>query len=94
VVELSCTDKAGLLSQAFVEALERIQQSFRNDFHHMNASVDKHNFEQLAKRNTGDLVAMERELFEWIPADEGTLAPRHPQYWDIKNGEANVFVRT
>lgn len=87
-------NRNGLLSDDFITAFGRIRRSFRNDFHHMNRKIEEHPVAALAKRNIEDLVNMERELFEWAVGENGTMVPRHSQYWDQLNGDVSVFVRT
>ncbi len=86
--------QAGILSQAFEEAVCRIQGSFRNDFHHMNPPVATVDLEVLAKRNITDLATLEREIFEYSFGAAGTLVPKNVVYWDLlPDGSAPVFVR-
>ena len=86
--------QAGIFSQAFVEAFGRIQDSFRNDFHHMNPPVATVDLESLAKRNITDLAALEREIFGYSIGAGGTLVPKHVRYWDLHpDGSVPVYVR-
>lgn len=83
-----------IVSLQFVEAVERIRDSFRNDYHHMNPGIAKRNHPELAKRNIIDLATIERELFECLPGPSGSLVPKYPKYWDIAaDGSVPVFVR-
>jgi hypothetical protein len=80
-----------IISHTFVEVFDRIQRSFRHDFHHMNPSVATVDLEEFAKRNITDLAAIEREIFEYSSGREGTLVLKNPKYWDLQP-DGSVFV--
>ena len=85
--------EAGILTPSGGEAVNRIIGSFRNDVHHMNPTVAKISFPELAKRNMEDLGAIEREIFG-TDLKEGRLVPKQPIYWDIQeDGTVPVFLR-
>ena len=85
--------EAGHLTQSSGEAANRIISSFRNDVHHMNPTVTKISFRELAKRNMEDLCAIEREIFA-VGFSEGRIVPHQPIYWDIQeDGTATVYLR-
>jgi len=82
-----------ILSPECAEAFGRIWRSFRNDVHHMNPSVDRVPFRELAKRNLIDLATIEREIFG-VRFDNGKLVPIQPRYWDLQpDGTTAVFLR-
>ena len=87
--------KAGLVTGPCGEAMQRVRDSQRNDFHHMNPSVttDLSILKQMAKNNLADLAAIEGELFAFSLA-EGRISAVHPQYWDPKpDGTLPVYLR-
>ena len=61
-----------IISTACAEAFGRIWHSFRNDAHHMNASVSAVPFRELARRNMVDLAAIESEIFASHSATESS----------------------
>ncbi len=74
-----------LLSQKFFskicfEASYQILKSFRNDVHHMNPSVDKIDFQDLAKKNIHNLAVVESEVFA-VDVNDGKIILKHPEYW-------------
>lgn len=89
-----------LLNSRFItascgEAMQRIWDSQRNDFHHMNPSVttDLSTLKRMAKGNLDDLAIIESELFAFHSTD-GAVAVVHPQYWDPKaDGKLPVYLR-
>jgi hypothetical protein len=83
----------GTLSADCAEAFGRIWRSFRNDVHHMNPSVERVQFRELARRNLIDLATIEREIFA-VSFDNGKLVPIQPRYWDLQaGGTTSVFLR-
>jgi hypothetical protein len=83
----------GILSTECAEAFGRIWRSFRNDVHHMNPSVSRVPFRELARRNLLDLATIEREIFA-VNFDSGKLVPIQPRYWDLQpGGTTSVFLR-
>jgi hypothetical protein len=84
----------GIVSRPFADAFDRIQGSFRNDYHHMNPPVGGLDHESLAGRNIVDLAAIEREIFECSTGNGGTLVPKNHLYWDIDpDGTMLVYLR-
>lgn len=82
-----------VLSAECADAFSRIWRSFRNDVHHMNPSVSRVPFRELARRNLLDLAAIEREIFA-VSFDNGKLVPIQPRYWDLQpGGTTSVFLR-
>jgi hypothetical protein len=82
-----------ILSAERAEAFSRIWRSFRNDVHHMNPSVTRVPFRDLARRNLLDLAAIEREIFA-VSFANGKLVPIQPLYWDLQaGGTTSVFLR-
>ena len=52
------------------------------------------NFEQLAMRNVLALAIIEGEIFAFDFGASGTLVPKQPRYWDIKEDQSvPVYVR-
>jgi len=83
-----------ILSRACADAFGRIFHSFRNDVHHMNPSVRKVPFREIARRNLVDLATIEREIFAVTIGAPGRMVPVHRQYWDIgTDGTTSVFLR-
>lgn len=82
-----------IISKKCVEASERIWNSFRNDIHHMNPTVTRIPFRDLAKQNIQDIATIEKDIFE-VSFDNGKLVPKQPQYWDVqKDGTVPIFLR-
>jgi hypothetical protein len=83
----------GRISLSYLDACERIWDSFRNDVHHMNAAVASLDFVQLAKSNLKDLALVEKEIFG-VTYRDGAVVPDHPQYWDLlPGGTVPCFLR-
>ena len=75
------------------DASMKIWKSYRNDIHHMNPTVSKINFRQLAQQNLKHLSIIEKEIFDF-KTNNGAIIPTNPKYWDIqKDGTASVFLR-
>lgn len=71
----------------------KIWKSYRNDIHHMNPTVAKIDFRQLALQNLKHLSIIEKEIFDF-KTNNGAIIPMNPKYWDIqKDGTASVFLR-
>ncbi len=84
----------GIVLCPFAKAFDRIQCSFRNDYHHMNPPVGNLDHEVFAKRNIFDLATIEREIFDCSIGDGGTLVPKNLLYWDIApDGTVPAFLR-
>ena len=79
-----------IFSQDCFEASDRIRQSFRNDVHHMNPTVTKINFPELARKNIHNLTVVEREIWA-TNFNDGKMIPIYPKYWDI-NSDGTVTV--
>lgn len=83
----------GILSAKCAEAFGRIWRSFRNDVHHMNPSVTRVPYRELARRNLLDLATVEREIFA-VSFENGKLLPIQPRYGDLQaGGTTSVFLR-
>ena len=86
-------EKKNIISKDCADASTKIWKSFRADIHHMNPTIVKIPFQQLAKQNLKCLSTIEREIFGHDFKD-GAIAPHQPKYWDIKSGgTADVFLR-
>lgn len=84
----------GIVSADLVAAFERLQRSYRNDFHHMNPPVAGVDLNEVGKANICDLAIIEREIFGYDFGPEGTLVPKNRRYWDIAgDGDVPVLVR-
>lgn len=71
----------------------KIWKSYRNDIHHMNPTVVKIDFRQLAQQNLKYLSIIEKEIFDF-KTENGAIIPTNPKYWDmLKAGTASVFLR-
>ena len=82
-----------ILSSACADASMAIWKSFRSDIHHMNPTVAKLDFQELAQNNLKCLSFIEKEIFAH-KFNKGAIVPTHPQYWDIKSdGTTTVFLR-
>lgn len=76
--------ETGILPNEWQEAFQRIQKSFRNDYHHINPDIKKHPHKELAERNLKDLAFLESEMFKYS-SNDGKIVPLYPQYWNIKS---------
>ncbi len=86
-------EKKNIISKDCTDASTKIWKSFRADIHHMNPTIGKIPFQQLAKQNLKCLSTIEREIFGHDFKD-GAIAPHQPKYWDIKSdGTSDVFLR-
>lgn len=84
----------GIVSAELADAVERIQNSFRNDYHHMNPPVGECDHAEIAKTNIQLLALIEREIFGCDLGDHGTIVPLQRQYWDIgPDGVVPVYMR-
>ena len=82
-----------IFSQDCFEASDQIRRSFRNDVHHMNPTVAKINFPELAKKNIQNLAVVEREIWA-TNFKEGKMIPIYPKYWDINpDGTIPIYLR-
>lgn len=83
----------GIITNACAGASLGIWKSYRNDIHHMNPTVGKIDFEELAQKNLKYLSTIEREVFDY-KINNGAIVPTQPKYWDIKgDGTTAVFLR-
>jgi hypothetical protein len=66
----------------------------RHDYHHLksNVTADRAKLQEIAKSKIILLHKVESAVFAFTVVD-GTVKPKYPKYWDIKNGLANVFLR-
>ena len=76
------------------EALLKIWDN-RDDYHHLNDTIesDHQKLEELAREKTCSLNDVESYVFGYWIRDNGVLVPVNPKYWDIKDGQAEVFLR-
>ena len=82
-----------IISNDCVEASTKIWRSFRADIHHMNPTVVKIPFRELAQRNLKDLATIEKGFFSF-GFKNGAIVPHQRKYWDInQNGTTKVFLR-
>ena len=67
----------------------------RNDFHHLNSSVeqDYRALEARALECVESLYAIESEVFAFSYGDGGILNPVHPKYWPRDGSDLNVYLR-
>jgi hypothetical protein len=67
----------------------------RDDYHHLNAVIesDRQALELLAKEKICLLNNVESEIFHFTIGDDGSIIPKNPRYWNIKNNKMNVFLR-
>lgn len=75
-----------VISQDCSRASDEIRRSYRNDVHHMNPTVAKINFPELAKKNIHNLAFIEREIWA-TNFDDGKVIPIQPKYWDFNSDE-------
>jgi len=86
--------KAKHVTGDFVKSSRAIAKSFRNDVHHMNPTVGKVDFAQVAKDNILRLAQIEEEVFGFTPGDRGTIHLKQPKYWDINpDGTTSGYLR-
>jgi hypothetical protein len=81
---------------ACVDALDRVHDRSRNDFHHMNRCVpnDDHELEQLALACMEDLHILESWFFA-VRYDEGRPGepiPIRPEFWPRNGSDLDVFL--
>lgn len=82
-----------LISTTVADAMRRILNSYRNDFHHLNPSISNVPVQDIAKRNIDDIASIEKEIFEHSYID-GKISPKHQQYWDVRaDGTMMVNLR-
>jgi hypothetical protein len=82
-----------IISNGCADASIRIWRSYRNDIHHMNPTVAKIDFKELAQQNLKHLSTIEKEIFDF-KNNNGAIVPTQPKNWDIKaDGTAAVFLR-
>jgi hypothetical protein len=84
---------AGNISQDCYNASKAIWKSYRNDVHHINPTVSKIPFKELAQSNIKHLSTIEKEIFNHH-FNNGTLVPHQPKYWDTDSeGKTPIFLR-
>ena len=82
-----------IISKNCTEASIKIWKSFRADIHHMNQTVSKIDFPEIAQQNLKCLSTIEREIFGH-GINNGAITPHQPKYWDInKDGTMTAFLR-
>ena len=89
-------EQKNIITHACAEASRNIYGSFRNDVHHMNPKVAEiaTYFRGLAKCNLQNLSKIEREIFGFNIASDGSLILQQPKYWDCnKNGKVATYLR-
>lgn len=85
--------ETGILPNEWQEAFQRIQGSFRNDYHHINPDIKNHPHKELAERNLKDLALLESEMFKYSLKNDGKIVPLYPQYWNIKSdGMIDAYI--
>lgn len=86
---------AGAISSASLDAFGRIWGEDRNDYHHLNPTVetDHARLQGRALDCIDALYVIESDVFAF-GIDQGKLVPRHPQYWpNVTTGVTETFVR-
>jgi len=89
-------EKQNIITQPCAAASRNIYGSFRNDVHHMNPKVAEIEtyFRDLAKRNLQDLAKIEKEIFGFNIASDGSFILQQPKYWDCnKDGKVAAYLR-
>ncbi len=83
-----------IISEKCAEASTSIWKSFRADIHHMNPTVTKIPFQEVARKNLKDLATIEGEIFAH-GFKNGALVPRQLKYWDRNTDgtTTTVFLR-
>jgi hypothetical protein len=89
-------EQKNIITHACAEASRNIYGSFRNDVHHMNpkvAEIETH-FRDLAKLNLQHLAKIEKEIFGFNIASDGSFILQQPKYWDCnKDGKVAAYLR-
>lgn len=89
-------EQKSIITRICAEASRNIYRSFRNDVHHMNPKVAEIAiyFRDLAKRNLQDLAKIEKEIFGFSVASNGSIILQQPKYWDCsKDGKVGAYLR-
>lgn len=89
---VAALENGGFMSGNCSAALLRILGRHRNDISHMNPPMAKIDIEVIAKENLRDLALVEEELFG-ATFDKGKITLNNSQYWDLKEGSVEVFLR-
>lgn len=69
--------------------------SGRDDYHHLNSSIeqDHNNLQELASKKAHLLMEIEKEVFGYT-VNEGKLTLKYPQYWEVDDkNQVQVFLR-
>jgi hypothetical protein len=85
----------GLVSKEVLDAAKSIF-SDRNDYHHLNRSVEQgfQNLETRAEVCVNHLHTIESEVFAFSIQVPGKITPKHPERWiDAGNGLTAVHLR-
>jgi hypothetical protein len=75
------------------DAVERIWRQ-RNDFHHLDpkTQLGERKLEEIATEALTLLARIEAEFFSFS-IDNGAISPDKPQYWNITDGKALIYVK-
>jgi hypothetical protein len=67
----------------------------RNDYHHLNPEIptERSKLQDIAKSKIVSLHKIESEVFNFTQTKAGTISPKYPNYWGIKDGLPNIFLR-
>jgi len=67
----------------------------RNNYHHLNPEIptERSKLQDIAKSKIITLHKIESKVFDFTWTKDGAISPRHPRYWDFKDGFLNVFLR-
>ncbi len=86
----------GIITATAYAAFRKIRGEDRNDFHHLNPTVEQgyRELEDRAEECVNALYEIESEVFALMPNQRGEAALKNPQYWraDTKSGIL-VYVR-
>jgi len=76
------------------EALLRIWKK-RDAYHHLNSNVksDRATLEKLAKEKARLLVEVESKIFRFSFGNDGSIIPKYPKYWNIRDNKADIYLR-
>lgn len=81
------------IGDAANDAVEQIWRH-RNDFHHLDpkTQIGERKLEEIAIEALTLLARIEEEFFSYS-LKEGAISPDKPQYWNITDGKALIYVR-
>lgn len=90
---LESLNHKGVLSGGWKSRLDQMWKE-RHTYHHLRRSLeqDQRQLEETARSNLQLLRELEEEFYGYDIRD-GFIVPRHPEYWDIIEGEVLVFAR-